>query len=170
MARRNNSKTRAFMLTESLVVIAIFLAIISVSLGMYVSAYKIWREVAALAEAQQKASITVRAIVYGIRGSGESKVNGLLEAKSFTIPTSSEIDFTSGVDSQVRSFYLDANNNLVYSPPVGNDTTVVKGLSSLTFTQETSKRVKVTVTAHSTVINKTIQVSLENSVVIRNAR
>ena len=167
-------KKKGFTLVEALVASAIIVIVIAGSVAFYLMAYSAWIDCSKRMPLQRKASLAMKKMVRGVDGR-----NGIREAESVNSPNSSTVCFRSGIDSQVRSFYLDSDE-IFYDPTppvticsgstssIANDEFVIaENVSGLIFTV-TGDIVTINLGMQNRVKDKSINVNLRTEVKCRN--
>ena len=160
---------KGFSFVELLVAVVISLLIVGGAIAIYLTCLTSWKEDSIQAFLQRQASITLEQMVRGISGN-----DGIREASSVNIPNSSTIEYTSGIDSVTRSFYLVESAQIIYDPNISVSSdeysivdNVRTGPEGVTFS-ENGGIVTINLGLGKQVLDKTISVDLTTQIKLRN--
>jgi Tfp pilus assembly protein PilW len=169
-------------LAEMVIVTIIAVFIATTSMTIFLISNETWRQSAVQVKLQRDATHAFERMVKGSRIAGEARVNGIQEASAISIPALSQIDFTSGVDSVTRSFYLNGNE-IFYDPNIGTGgdeivmydpdpneagTVVSTYTTTLTFTQPSANLVQVQAVLRQRVRDNWMHVAFSTNINLRN--
>jgi Tfp pilus assembly protein PilV len=112
-----------FTLPEVLIAATVFLLMSAVIVEMYLLSLRTWHNGGVQVSLQQKVATAMQKMIQGQRAPAESRQHGLREAGEITLVAPHMIEFTSGVDSIKRQFYL-TGNEILYRADGGNVQTI----------------------------------------------
>lgn len=163
---------RGFTLIELLFATFIITVAVAGIIAIYLMSITAWQEGSMQIALQSNANTAIEKMVRGIGGS-----EGIREATSINCPTSSEIQYTSGIDSKTRRFYRSGDK--IYHDPdasVSSDEFIIAdNVRTSTSTnppgfrvQESDGLVTINLGLEGEVRNRKINVDLSTQVKIRN--
>jgi len=162
--RRILFNRKGFSLIELLIASIIGTLVVAGVWFIYLMSSNIWKEGYVQITLQQEAGLAMDKMVWGMDGK-----NGIREAESVSVPNSYTIEYTSGLDSVERSFYLE-DGEILYDPDTSSaddEYAIAEDVSSLTFSQAGGV-VTITLNAQQDVRDKYINVPLTTRVKLRN--
>jgi prepilin-type N-terminal cleavage/methylation domain-containing protein len=112
-----------FTLPEVLIAATVFLLMSAAIVEMYLLSLRTWHNGGVQVSLQQKVAMAMQKMIQGQRAPAESRQHGLREAGEITLVAPHMIEFTSGVDSIKRQFYL-MGNEILYRADGGNVQTI----------------------------------------------
>lgn len=155
---------RGFTIIELFLVTFIMLLAIGGAIVIYLMLLTAWKEGGVQIALQREASIAMEKMARGIDG-----MNGIREAKSVTLPNTTTIRYTSGIDSQERSFYL-SGSELIYDPDTSSsddEFSIAENVRTTAFSIS-DNLVTIDLGLEDQVIDKAINVDLSTQVKLRN--
>lgn len=158
-------RKRGFSLIETLLAASILIFVVACGAVVYLMSLTTWKEASTQISLQREANAAMEKMVRGVNG-----INGIREAESIAIVTSSNIRYTSGIDSIQRSFYL-SSGKIMYDPSTTNECAIAENVRSngLSFSlSPDSKIVTINLGMGAEVRDKNIYVDLATKVQLRN--
>ena len=107
---RSSYSRKGFTIIELLMATTIMTLVISGSITIYIMSLTAWKEGSVQIALQRKASIAMEKMLRGVTG-----MDGIREADTVVLPNTTTIQYTSGIDSITRSFYLNGDK-IMYDP------------------------------------------------------
>ncbi len=163
-----NRYQKGFTIIELVIVTAIMGLVIGGVIAIYIMGTTAWKEGSVQVALQRGGSIAVEKMIRGVDGT-----NGIREASSVELYTSDTvynvIRYTSGIDSQERSFYL-SSGEIMYDPNTSisdDEFSIAENVTGLTFAVSDSL-VTIDLNLEGQVIDRTIKVDLSTEVKLRN--
>jgi len=166
---------RGFTIVEMILALVLAGLLIAGGISFYMMAQTAWKEGDTQIRLQRSANNAMEAMT---RGAGSSLDvwgrAGLREATSWSIPSTtpanSQIIFMDGIDGTTRSFYLQGSD-LIYDPDTkasGNEIVMTENVTTLQFQNSSSSRIAIALTLAEDVASRTMSVSLNTEVLLRN--
>ncbi|MCK5450847.1 MAG: hypothetical protein KAI70_03690 [Candidatus Omnitrophica bacterium] len=160
---------RGVFLPEVMVASTIMILAVVALVTFYMTVQVTWIEADAQVKLQQDARLTL-----DMMARGQGGISGIMEGTTDTttpvnIPNVSTIEYTSGIDSIERSFYL-SGNDIFFDPDtgvVGDEVLIAGNANSLTFTL-TGNVVTIVLSMQDQIRGKVFNVDLSTDVLLRN--
>ena len=159
---------KGFTITEILVATSVIALLVGGTIAIYIRCLKVWEEGSMEASLQRNANTTMEKMVRGIDG-----MDGIREAKLVALPNANTIQYTSGIDSKERSFYLNGSQ-IMYDPDTsisGDEYSITDNVrtspAGLTFTIS-GNLVSINLGMEGRIMDKIIPVNLHTEVTLRN--
>ncbi len=120
---RASAARHGFVLSEVLIATMVFVLLSAVLLEVYLMCIRTWHRGSVQVALQRKVATAVQRMVQGHRSAAETRQHGLREAEEIAVLAPQMVEFTSGVDSTKRQFYLNGNE-VVYRTDGGDIQTI----------------------------------------------
>lgn len=167
----NLNKNAGFTVSELLMASVVMVLVLAGIIGASRMVQTDMAERNAQVTLHQQARGAMERMVHGVYGT-----DGIREASSVTIPSSTTIRYTSGIDSTERSFYL-SGNEIMYDPDTStsdNEISIarlVKSSSGLTFSMSDvsgNSIITINLSMEDQVMGDTVTLDLSTQATLRN--
>lgn len=165
---RSVNYRKGFTTLETLLAALILVFIVGCAVAIYLMSVTTWKEGSTQISLQREAGSAMEKMVRGVNG-----MNGIREAETVSLASSSNIRYTSAIDSVERSFYL-SSGNIIYDPSTSaanDEFSIAENVrsSGLSFSVSADgKIVTINLGVGNQVMGKNIYVDLTTKVQLRN--
>ena len=165
---KHNHFIKGITLIEMLLAVTLMCLLLGVVIAIYSMGATAWKEGEIMIPLQRNASFAMEKMARGTNGA-----DGIREARTVTLTSASEIQYTSGIDSVMRRFYL-SGSQVMYDPDnslVGDEIAIVDNVrtnpAGLTFSVS-GDVVTISLTLEDRVRDRIVNIELKTNVTLRN--